>query len=103
MLLAAACCGVCWRRKLRCCLLRWVHAKTAALLLAAVGACEGGCTVLLAAVGACEDGCAAACCGGCWCNRLLCCLLRLMLAKEAALLLAVGGAGEAGCSAAFCG
>jgi hypothetical protein len=68
---AAACCGGCWRRRLHCCLLRWVLAKVAAMLLAAVGAGEGGCT--------------AACCGGCWRRWLRCCMSRCALAKELAL------------------
>jgi hypothetical protein len=55
-------------------LLRWVHAKKAALLLAAVWVLAKEAALLLAAVGACEDGCAAACCGGCWRSRLRCSL-----------------------------
>ena len=38
---AAACCGGCKQKGLRCCMLRWAQVNEAALLLAVVGAAEG--------------------------------------------------------------
>ena len=39
---AAACCGGCRQKRLHCCMLRWVEAKVAALLPAAMGADGAG-------------------------------------------------------------
>ena len=75
---AAACCGGCKQKRLRCGMLRWVGAKEAARLR---------CCLLLwvqrevaalwrDAVGAGEGGCATFCGGGCKQRGLRCCMLR---------------------------
>ena len=67
--------------RLRCCLLRRVQVKEAALLLAAVGANKVR---------------AASCCGGYGRRWLRCCLLRWVHAKKAALLFAAVDTGAGG-------